>query len=269
MAGEVAGRQVRLHGLAFACRIYGALTGYDSSLAKLRQATGQNLDPQDPVHQEYLFGWLNDWGCRQFSTAHHASVAAPSLAAWAAEWLPRLPSASAALEATGPAQMDLIGRAYGDLRARQAGTRTRSSGMISHVEYGPVGAAKTLFAPRPNLCPPWDDYTLTRLGFDRSATSYARYLRHVRSQLEAVAAQADVTIAQLPALVGRPDSTPPKLIDEYYWVTITRNFTPPTRDELAQWLRCRVVLLSGLRILIGSSPERTETSGTEEQQILA
>ena len=80
---------------------------------------------------------------------HHASVAAPSLTAWAGEWLPRLPPASAVLEAIDPAQFDLVGRAYGDLRARQAGTRTRRNGLISHVEYGPVGAAKTLFAVRP------------------------------------------------------------------------------------------------------------------------
>ena len=236
MSGEVARRQLRLHELAFACRIYGALTGYDSSLARLRRATGGNPDPQDPTDQEYLFGWLNDWGCRQFSTAHHASVAAPSLTAWAGEWLPRLPPASAVLEAIDPAHFNLVGRAYGDLRARQAGTRTRRNGLISHVEYGPVGAAKTLFALRPNLCAPWDDYTLSRLGFDRSAASYASYLRHVLTQLQAVAAQADVAIAHLPALVGRPESTPPKLIDEYYWVTITRDFTPPGREELAKWL---------------------------------
>jgi hypothetical protein len=130
-AGE---QQVRLYELAFACRIYGALTGYDSSLAKLRQATSQNLDPQNPAHQEVLLGWLNDWGCPQFSTTHHARVAAPSLAAWAGEWLARLPPADAVLDAIDPAQVDLIGRAYGDLRTRQAGIRRRRNGRTSHVE---------------------------------------------------------------------------------------------------------------------------------------
>jgi hypothetical protein len=109
VSGKAVQQQVRLHELAFACRIYGALTGFDSSLARLRQATGQNLDPQNAGHQEVLFRWLNDWGCRQFSTAHHASVAAPSLAAWAGEWLTLLPPADVALDAIGPAQFDLIG----------------------------------------------------------------------------------------------------------------------------------------------------------------
>ncbi len=36
---------MRLHELAFTCRIYGALTGYDSSLTKLRKATGGKVDP--------------------------------------------------------------------------------------------------------------------------------------------------------------------------------------------------------------------------------
>jgi hypothetical protein len=67
---------MRLHELAFACRIYSTLTGYDSSLARLRKATGGKLDPHNTGHQDALFKWLKDWGCRQFSTAHHATVAA-------------------------------------------------------------------------------------------------------------------------------------------------------------------------------------------------
>jgi hypothetical protein len=227
---------MRLHELAFSCRVYGALTGYDSSLAKLRKATGAKLDPYNPSHQDVLFKWLNDWGCRQFSTAHHATVAAPSLVAWASKWLTALPPDDVPLDAIDQAQFDQIGQAYGDLRARQAGTRTLSNGSTSNVEYGPVGAAKTLFAIRPNLCAPWDEFTLTRLGFDRSAASYSKYLQLVLSQLREVAIQAGIEIAGLPALVGRAESTPPKLIDEYYWVTITRGFVPPTREELAKWL---------------------------------
>lgn len=99
-----------------------------------------------------------------------------------------------------------------------------------------MGAAKTLFALRPSLCAPWDDYTLSQLGFDRSAASYSSYLRHVLSQLQAAAAQAGVSIAELPALVGRPDSTPPKLIDEYYWGhhhQILRPAHPPATRQMA------------------------------------
>jgi hypothetical protein len=227
---------MRLHELAFGCRIYGGLTGYDSSLTKLRKATGGEIDPFNPDHQRVLFKWLNNWGCRQFSTAHHATVASPSLEEWANTWVSTLPPIEAQLEELDSAQIDQIGSAYGALRPQRAGTRTRRGGATSNVQYGPVGAAKTLFALRANTCPPWDDYTLTELGFDHSAASYSKYIRRVLSDLQGVAAQAGVSVSELPALVGRGDSTPPKLIDEYYWVTITRGFTPPTREELATWL---------------------------------
>jgi hypothetical protein len=227
---------VRLHELAFGCRIYGGLTGYDSSLTRLRTATGGDIDPYNAEHQKVLFKWLNDWGCRQFSTAHHATVAAPSLVAWATQWLATLPPVDAELQELDQTQIDGIGKAYAALRSQLAGTRTLRSGATSDVEYGPVGSAKTLFALRPNICPPWDAYTLAKLGFDQSATSYSQYMRRVLSELQGVAAQAGVEVSELPALIGRPDSTPPKLIDEYYWVTITRGFTPASREELVTWL---------------------------------
>ena len=227
---------MRLHELAFACRIYGALTSYDSGLTKLRQATGENLDPCNQGHQAALFKWLNSWGCRQFSIAHHDLVAAPSLVTWANRWLAVLPSNDAQLDTISEAQINLIGNAYDDLRGQIAGMRILRNGSTSKVKYGPVGAAKTLFALRPNLCPPWDDFTLSKLGFDRSAASYSKYLRLTVSQLQVMASQASCKIADLPALLGRPESTPPKLIDEYYWVTITRGFVPPTREELTMWL---------------------------------
>ncbi|MGH9207856.1 MAG: hypothetical protein ACRD1G_15085, partial [Acidimicrobiales bacterium] len=63
-----------------------------------------------------------------------------------------------------------------------------------------------------------------------------QYMQRVLTDLEGVAAQARVEVSELPALIGRTDSTPPKLIDEYYCVTITRGFTPAIRDELVTWL---------------------------------
>jgi hypothetical protein len=45
-----------------------------------------------------------------------------------------------------------------------------------------------------------------------------------------------IQIAELPALVSRSNSTPPKLIDEYYWTTITRSFIPPSPETLKQWV---------------------------------
>ena len=57
------------------------------------------------------------------------------------------------------------------------------------VTYGPIGAAKTLFALRPNVCPPWDNFTLKKLGLDVSGRSYNAYVRRVRSDVRSVARQ--------------------------------------------------------------------------------
>lgn len=148
----------------------------------------------------------------------------------------KLPPTNLQLEDLDSAQIDQIGAAYGALRPQLAGTRVLQSKATSNVEYGPVGAAKTLFALRPNLCPPWDLSTLSGLGFNYSATSYSNYVRLVLSDLQSVAAQARIGVSEISTLIGRRDSTPPKLIDEYYWVTITRGFISPNRDELAKWL---------------------------------
>jgi hypothetical protein len=226
---------MNLYELGFGCWVFGVLSGNDSRVTQLRQATGGQVDPHDPRHRKFLFEWLNKWGCRQFSKVHHVSIAGPSLDAWAERWLATLPADDVTLEAIGPAQIGVIISAYDDLRRQQAGMRTLPDGSISHVMYGPVGAAKTLFALRPNVCPPWDRYTLYALGLDQSGASYGKYLQRVLSDLQAVSTQAGVEIAELPALVERANSTPPKLIDEYYWVTITRGFKPPPRETLDRW----------------------------------
>jgi hypothetical protein len=98
----------------------------------------------------------------------------------------------------------------------------------------PAGISPDLDFSTPNVA--WDRSTLDALGLDYSSASYCRYLRLVLSDLQHIATQAGVQIAELPALVGRPNSTPPKLIDEYYWITITRGFEPPSQETINEWL---------------------------------
>jgi hypothetical protein len=187
---------MRLYELAVGCWVYRFIGG-DSGVTELRKATGEQVNPSNPDHQKSLFKWLRQWGCRQFDKAHQTTIAGPSLDAWAGEWLTRLPARHATLEAIDEAQIHEISNAYDDLRRRQAGER--ADGSID-VDYGPVGAAKTLFALRPNICAPWDRYTARALEFNPdSPTSYGKYLRRVLSDLEKVRAEARVpTIAELP-----------------------------------------------------------------------
>jgi hypothetical protein len=109
------------------------------------------------------------------------------------------------------------------------------TGRVTPVTYGPAGAAKTLFALRPNAFPPWDDEIRVRLRFSKDGTGFRRYLTQVVNTLRQVSAEAGTPIAALPQLVGRPNSSPPKLVDEYNWVFWTKRCRPPAPEELLRW----------------------------------
>ncbi len=227
---------MRLYELDYACRIYAGLTGFDNGyLAFLRETDGE-LDFKNPVHVKSLLVWLNSWGCRQFAIAYHDQAAA-SLRTWAQRWEPSLPDPSTTLSTLSNEDLEAVGEAYADLSGCFASERTRNSGRYK-VQVGPAGAAKILFAARPQAVPPWDEPIRARLGFDGGARSFCEYLRRVReeiSQLRIEAARLGVRPEDIPQEVGRPRSTIPKLIDEYNWVTITNDMRPPTPDEVVKW----------------------------------
>lgn len=225
---------MRLFELAYACRVYAHMTDYDGALVQFRKVVGLQLDPLQSAHQAALFKWLNDWGCRQFAKQHHESIAAVSLVRWAKRWLDSLPGPDARLEELGRADLQRAASAYGALQTQIASHRGPSS---IPVRFGATGAAKTLFALRPNVFAPWDEPIRVRLHLDGSALSFGTYLETVAENLRTLAVEGNVSVPNLPALVRRPGSTPPKLIDEYNWVVITRNSRPPSRAELAEWLQ--------------------------------
>lgn len=70
--------------------------------------------------------------------------------------------------------------------------------------FGATGAAKALFAVRPNVVPPWDDPIRRALGYDESAGSFDVYLHDVPAKLRALAAEGGTVVSRLPVAVGRP-----------------------------------------------------------------
>ena len=226
---------MKLFELAYACRLYGQLAAFDRPLDDLWHVAGPLLDPMRPEHRVALFKWLNAWGCRQFSIAHHSSTASDSLVEWSSAWLAKLPAQRTDLTELTPDVLDVSAAAYERLRDARASWRTLPGGRSSSVRFGPTGAAKTLFALRPETFPPWDDPIRVKLGFGADVTGFRAYLQWVATTLRTVADEAGVPVGALPDLLGRPLSSPPKLIDEYNWVVITRSCVPPTLDELARW----------------------------------
>jgi hypothetical protein len=229
---------MKLYELAYICRIYGGFTQFDGTYSALLDKTGLGLDFSDPSHMGTLLVWLRSWGCRQFALDYH-HLAAESILGWAKRWEPRLPDRLATLDSLSDEGIQRAGDAYADLSRCLASRRTRE-GKAYDVQVGPTGAAKIIFAARPRAFPPWDDAIRQKRGYDGSQRSYCKYLVDVREQVRQLCAEGAVLgipAEDIPRQVGRPQSTLPKLIDEYNWVTLAQGFLPPEPDEIAKWYR--------------------------------
>jgi hypothetical protein len=229
---------MKLYELAYACRLYSGNSDFDTALNDFRRATAPRFDVRKPAHRKALLVWLNQWGCRQFSKQYHP-IASRALRNWAAEYRRALPNEQARLARLSGKALAAAAGAYDALQAARAGMRSRGSKSWA-VTFGPTGAAKVLYALRPEVFPPWDDPIRKHLGYDGSAASYGHFLLGVQAEvrnLEAEAKRLGIKVRDIPRAVGRRTSSLPKLVDEYYWITVSGGFTPPTFKELRQWVR--------------------------------
>jgi hypothetical protein len=226
---------VRLYELAYCCHVYAVVGGYDAASAELRRATGRALNPAREQHTTALFAWLRRWGCRQFAVADEA-IARDSLLDWWRAWQRKLPPASRTIVDLDDRELDGIASAYESLRTRQAAWQRRAGSSIAKT-FGATGSAKTLFAIRPHACPPWDAPIRRKLAFPATGEGYRLHLVRARDELaEALADLAPgMDAAELPALLGRPDSTLAKLVDEHDWVRFTHGTGPPPPELLERW----------------------------------
>ena len=207
---------MRLCDLEHRCRLYGETAGIDASITRFREATGGRADLTRPDHRELTVVWLRQWGCRTLRVEDTA-MTVEALGAWAGRWSGELHAPGTTLDALSDEQIDVAARAYGDLAGMRAAQRRHRDGLVA-VRFGATAAAKALFAVRPDSLPPWDEAIRKALGYDGGAGSYRAAIVRARRELGEAAADAGVEIEELPALVGRPDSPPPKLVDEHDWV---------------------------------------------------
>lgn len=225
-------KAISLGDLAFACYVYEAMTGFDESVAEFRTATAPGVDLRSAEHGLHLLHWLNHWGCR-LATAHHDMLSV-SLAIWYKVVAERLPGPDVRLVSMKDSKLEVFAEIFDSLRGLTAAEKTHGGHKYS-VSFGPTAAAKTLFALRPHVFVAWDDAIRSELGHDGSGASYVRFLADVREKLGALANRG-VNLDKLPLRLGRPHSTAAELIDEYYWVTITKGATPPEPALLQEWM---------------------------------
>ena len=200
---------------------FAALVGDDRRTTELRAATGGQLDLSRPAHRDALLAWLRQWGCRHLRNADNAR-SSRALLAWWKRHASDIPASGATLHSLSRAAFAKAGRAHADLAGRPAARRRHGDGEVD-VTFGSTAAAKAMFALQPQAFPPWDEPMRTAFGWTGLDPShYEAFLGMSKDALDGLARRAGVSVSGLPELLGRTDSTPARIVDEYLWMKLTR-----------------------------------------------
>ncbi|MFO7446491.1 MAG: hypothetical protein R6W90_08995 [Ignavibacteriaceae bacterium] len=200
-----------------ACFCYGSETKYDRSYLQFLQTINSILDLNNEEHRFALMKWLNHWGCRQFSKEYH-DFAQKKLHVWYKEYADQLFTVNRNLWEFGGEDLPIIRNLYESLLNLEASYYSRGNKIILK-RFGPTGAAKILFAIRPKCFAPWDKAIRNYFGYDKSPDSYVLYIQNINNKLHSLELNG-FTLAELPEKIHRPNSSVPKIIDEYFFVTI-------------------------------------------------
>jgi hypothetical protein len=200
---------------------FGGGARLDASSQRLASATGGQVDLGVEAHRVAAIIWLRAWGCRHLRRADTAKTD-EALRVWWEEWAGRLPGVQETLTGLGDARIDSAGEAFGALRAAPAASRSVQE-IDCGVSFGDTAAAKLMFAIRPQAFPPWDAQIRAAFGWRAGGgDAYAQMLRLSATALDGLARRLAVPVSDLPTVLGRPASSPPKLVDEYLLIRIMR-----------------------------------------------
>ncbi len=228
---------MRIAELAFASYVYSGMSNYDDSYIQFLRSTAPSLDLSLPQHQTALLEWLNDWGCRQFAKDYH-SAAALEVAKWYKKHKSEICAIKSEITSLTPTEYRTIERVYADIVSRTACRKPLQGGRWSTVQIGPTGASKILFALCPRATIPWDSAMRAKFELDGSAQDYVLFLHQVRKELQSLrldCAKHGIKIRELPAILGKPKVGLAKLVDEFHWVTISRNCPAPSDIQARRW----------------------------------
>ncbi|MGQ0601669.1 MAG: hypothetical protein ACT4QE_08245 [Anaerolineales bacterium] len=223
---------MRTDELAEACALYSQHGAeYDRSYGSFLRSVYSSLDLNNSLHAKALLRWLNQWDCRQFARDYH-DLAADEILRWHGEYSDQLFAQRKNIWELTDRDIHAAKNAYAALRQGIASFRKKKGKTsVETVRIGSTGAAKILFAVRPLALAPWDNSIRKKLKYDGEPDSYREYLqdlRRIATNLRDECEQAGFLINELPARLGRPLSTVPKLIDEYNWITLTKQLLSQT-----------------------------------------
>jgi hypothetical protein len=201
--------------------------GPDGATRRLQAATGGQVDLNDATHRLAAITWLRAWGCRHLRRADTPRTD-EALRTWWTTWNGYLPGGQATLTSLVEADLVSAGQAYDALRAAPAARRS-VKGTDVDVAFGDTATAKLLFAIRPQVFPPWDEAIRLAFGKPGGSAAYVRLLRLSATALDGLAGRLAVPVSELPEILGRPESTPPKIVDEFLLIRIAQSRRPAVR----------------------------------------
>ena len=227
---------MKLLHLKIACYLYNQFTGYDDNYLQLSKAY-PNLDLNQNTHIKALLKWLRSWGCRQFKSDDE-KLSVNSIMDWYSSKKAKIPhSGEHLIDYDLANNKELVIEIFDDLLARKAATKQREKHDID-VRIGPVGAAKILFALRPNLFSPWDTPIYKKFQLTDNGSGYVGYLARIQNDLLEIRDEMKNTNISWDNLFGyleKKHSSYPKLIDEYYWTTVTRGCNPSVIENFCNY----------------------------------
>ena len=227
---------VNLCNLALACSMYDSLTGFNSSLRRLKESTSGGIDLSNPAHRTSLLNWLNDWGCRHLSKESH-HIASSAILDWHNQEGVKLFPIGKVLWELDNQEMATAVAAYGSLKERTGACPNRG-GKRLQMDIGPTAASKILFAIRPEALMPWDEAMRKEFGCDGSKESYFKFLVEIKKlalRIDELCKANNFDISELPHKIDRGGSTIIELVNEYVWVTVTRKCKLPSARNLKLW----------------------------------
>jgi len=204
---------------------FGPGTDDDRASQLLRGLTGGHLDLAVEEQRVALIGWLRSWGSRHLRRADTPQTS-EVLRVWWETWSARLPDEQITLNELGRADLDAAALAFDALRTAPAAARAAAAGPVA-ITLGDTAAAKAMFALRPQAFLPWDEPIRRGFGWTGGGAAYVTLLELSAAALDGLARRLAVPVRDLPGLLGRPRSTPPRLVDEFLWLRLTRDARRP------------------------------------------
>ncbi len=196
--------------LAYSHFLYQQITKYDKDLNDLFSYINGSINLSNADHVYKLLVWLNKWGCR-----HISKEAYTTLIAKIQSWWNKNEDEIVCIHSDSEKQIIKLFDSLSNISINKS--------KVS-IHFGSTAAAKTLFVINKNVFIPWDNKI--REKYENTGKGYYDFLYNARGMLDDVYNECNKKGLNWQEIIERYFSvyiSDLKLVDEYFWVTKTKN----------------------------------------------